>query len=247
MPLALIAEGTRLGRKDVGQSLTEEGVRKYANKIARTKKLVITTFYARDIDRIKTFYNVAKDNNREFVVSMRTAHLMNKLKDDPRLEVPDPLKDENILIYARRKKTGKYKEKDYYKWERPYLKNSIGFDYIRKNSSKVLLNLDLYHFGELVDIKPEGGEFIHSMSEPYSEGGMDQIEQEVMLNWLKHFKLKFHQAHASGHASAKELKKIIEEIKPKKLIPIHTEKPRMFKKIVKVKTVLPKVGKSIEI
>jgi hypothetical protein len=43
-----------------------------------------------------------------------------------------------------------------------------------------LLNLDLYNFAELVDIKPQRGEFIHSMSEPFKEGGMDQIELEVM-------------------------------------------------------------------
>jgi ribonuclease J len=240
----LITEGTRLGRKDKGENLTEEDVRKIADRIvSRTDKLVITTFYSRDVDRIKTFYRVAKDNDRKFIISMKTAHLLNKLKDDKRLDVPNPLKDENILVYARRKKSGKYDDKDYYVWERQYLDNAVGYKYIQENYKKCLLNLDLYSFTELVDIKPRGGEFIHSMSEPFTEGGMDQIEQEVMLRWLEHFKLRFHQVHASGHIGVKELKTVISTIKPRKVIPIHTENPKLFGRIVKgVKIEYPKVS-----
>ena len=244
-PMAFITEGTRLGRKEKGENFTEDMVRKVANKIVlKSKKLVISTFYGRDIDRILTFYNVAKDNGRKFVISMRTAHLLNKLKDDKKLNIPDPLKDDNILIYARRKKTGCYIEKDYYIWERPYLENHVGFQHIHNSCEKCLLNLDLYNFTELIDIKPKSGDFIHSMSEPFTEGGMDQIEQEVMLNWIKHFKLKFHQVHASGHISPKELKKVLKEINPKKVFPIHTENPRMFKKLFKKNVVIAKEGKS---
>ena len=246
-PVALVVEGTRLGRKEKGEDLSEEGVRKLSNKIvSKTKRLVITTFYARDVDRIRTFYDVAKDNGRKFVISMKTAHLLYKLKDDKVLKLPDPLKDENIVIYARRKKTGEYAEKDYYVWERPYLENSVGFNHIQENCNSCLLNLDLYNFAELVDIKPQGGEFIHSMSEPFTEGGMDQIELEVMLRWLKHFKLRFHQAHASGHCSLADLKWLIGKIKPKVVMPVHTQHPELFKKFVKTKITQPKYEKMMK-
>ncbi|MEM5778056.1 MAG: MBL fold metallo-hydrolase [Candidatus Aenigmatarchaeota archaeon] len=242
-PIALIIEGTRLGRKEKGENYTEAMVRRASNRIvSRTNKLVISTFYGRDIDRIMTFYNVAKDNNRKFIISMRTAHLLNKLKDDKKLNLPDPLKDENILIYARRKKSGTYDEKDYYVWERPYLNNSVGFEHVHNSCDKCLLNLDLYNFTELIDIKPKGGEFIHSMSEPFSEGGMDQIEEYVMRNWLKHFKLRFHQIHASGHVSPRELKNVVRIISPKKVFPIHTEDARKFKKLVKKNVVMVREG-----
>jgi len=247
-PVALIIEGTRLGRKEKGENLSEEGVRKLSNRIvSKTNRLVIATFYGRDVDRIKTFYNVAKDNGRKFVVSMKSAHLLYKLKDDEILKLPNPLRDENIVIYARRKQTGGYVDKDYYVWERPYLENSVGFQHIRENCGNCLLNLDLYNFAELVDIKPRGGEFIHSMSEPFSEGGMDQIESKVMLKWLKHFKLRFHQAHASGHCSAADLKWLIGKTKPKAVIPVHTEHSEMFKKLAKTKIMQPRYEKPMEI
>jgi len=233
-PIALICEGTRLGRKEKGENLGENGVKKLASSvISKSRELAIATFYGRDVDRIRTFYEVGKQSDRQFVVSMRTAHLLYKLRDDKVLKLPDPLRDKHITIYARRKVSGEYQEKDYYKWERPYLENSVGFKHIQANCHKCLLNLDLYNFSELVDIKPKGGEFIHSMSEPFSEGGMDQIESVVMQRWLDHFNLRFHQAHASGHCSQDDLQWLINEINPRRVIPIHTEKSEIFAKITR--------------
>jgi len=67
-----------------------------------------------------------------------------------------------------------------------------------------------------------------------------------MLAWLGHFKLRFHQAHASGHMSTEELKDVVQRMRPKKVFPIHTEQPEMMKKLYK-KTVMVKEGKSYNI
>jgi len=66
------------------------------------------------------------------------------------------------------------------------------------------------------------------MSEPYSE---EDIEDAVMHNWLRHFKIKFHQLHASGHMNRRRLTDLINHIKPKQIFPIHTENAELFKKI----------------
>ncbi len=245
-PVALICEGTRLGRKERGENLGEDGVKNIASRIVSgSKELAIATFYGRDVDRIRTFYQVAKESDRQFIVSMRTAHLLYKLKDDEVLKLPNPLTDNHITIYARRKSSGEYQEKDYYKWERPYLKNSVGFKHIQDNCQKCLLNLDLYNFGELVDIKPRCGEFIHSVSEPFSEGGMDQIETIVMQRWLDHFSLRFHQAHASGHCSQEDLHWLIEKIGPRHVIPVHTERSEIFSKFTEAPILYPKYNEAI--
>jgi len=68
------------------------------------------------------------------------------------------------------------------------------------------------------------------MSEPFSE---EDISVDVMNNWLRHFGLKFHQIHASGHCPSQDLEHIINRVKPKKLIPVHTEHPELFKKLFK--------------
>jgi len=156
------------------------------------------------------------------------------------LMVPDASRDESISVYKKRKRSGRFRETDYYHWERPFIGNAVTYNYIHNNQSKILLNLDLTGFAELIDIKPDaGGHFIHSMSEPFSE---EDLETDVMHNWLDHFGMRFHQVHASGHCQSHELRNIINTIKPRTMFPVHTERPELFKKIVRRKTevVLPK-------
>ncbi len=44
-----------------------------------------------------------------------------------------------------------------------------------------------------------------------------------MHNWLDHFKIRFHQLHASGHMNRQQIAGLINYIKPKRIFPIHTE------------------------
>ena len=101
--------------------------------------------------------------------------------------------------------------------------------FVHENQGKLVMDLDFYQFAELIDIKPSpSSHFIHSMSEPYSE---EDIEDQVMHNWLDHFKLQFHQLHASGHLNREQLTSLINYIEPKRIFPIHTENQQLFKKI----------------
>jgi ribonuclease J len=78
------------------------------------------------------------------------------------------------------------------------------------------------------------------MSEPFSE---DDVDDQVMHNWLDHFGLSFHQMHASGHASGSELLDIIRSTRARTVFPIHTEHPEAFE--VAGPTVrLPELGES---
>lgn len=242
-PKVMISEGTRVVPAENRKLYTEKQVLAIGTRLLKaSRKLVIASSYSRDIDRFKTLYEMAVRNNRRLVISSKTAYLFDKVSE--KLGLPDPLKDENILVYYKKKASGKYDERDYFAWERGFMDKMITAEDIQRQQSKFLLHLSFYSFAELIDIKPLSGSlFIHSMSEPYSE---EDIEVEVMQNWIKHFKLKFYQLHASGHASKKDIMDIIKDVKPKMIIPVHTEYPKLFKS-TKIKTVEPKVGKPIEI
>jgi len=231
-PDLMISEGTRVSPEADGKLHSEARVKDESNAIvSNTDKLVIVAFYSRDVDRFKTFYEIAKNNDRKLVIPIKLAHLLCKLKNDPVLKVPDVMKDDDILFYKKRKKTGEFAQSDYYVWERPFLEKAVTYDYVHENESKLLFNLDLTGFTELIDIRPsKGGEFIHSMSEPFSE---EDIGVEVMDNWLRHFGLRRHQIHASGHCPPNDLVQIINKVKPKKLVPIHTEHPELFSSLFK--------------
>lgn len=241
-PIVLITEATRVMPSDARQTYSEEGVHAEVKKIVSgTDKLVLATFYGRDLDRFKTFYKIAKESGRQFVISTKLAYLLYKVREDSKFSVPDVLTDETLRVYVRRKKSGEYDEKDYPKWERIFLERAVTSDYVRGNQSRIIFNLDLFNFQELIDIKPEpGSPFIHSMSEPFSE---EDINDELMHNWLDHFKLPFHQVHASGHCAGAEIMELIKRINPQTVIPIHTEYPDLVSSGVDVETLIVEKGK----
>jgi ribonuclease J len=75
--------------------------------------------------------------------------------------------------------------------------------------------------------------FVRAQCEPFNPK-MD-LSDKRMKRWLKHFKINVengcrpYQIHASGHASGPEIQEMINKIKPKLLIPVHTEHPELFK------------------
>jgi ribonuclease J len=228
-PVALITEGTRMVEKEKRSNYSESEIKEKSNSIvSETDKIVFVTHYGRDTDRFRTMYEVAKENNRKIIIPPKTAYLLSKMLSDNSLELPDPLQDNNILVYYKRKKSGTYVETDYYLWERAFMDKMVDSKYVHENQRSLVMDLGFYQFGELIDIKPErGSNFIHSMSEPFSE---EDIEDRVMRNWLAHFGITFHQLHASGHLNKYELTDMITRMNPKIIFPIHTENPRLFKK-----------------
>jgi len=80
---------------------------------------------------------------------------------------------------------------------------------------------------QLTDIHPEKAIWIKSSCEPFSDEM--ELDETRKNNWLKHFKIEKHFAHASGHASGTEIKDMIKQINAEEVIPIHTEHARMFK------------------
>jgi len=227
-PIALICEGTRMVEHEKRKNYSESQVRQLSNEVVgSTDKLVFAMRYSRDLDRFRSFYKVAKKNGRRIVVSPKTAYLLSKLLDDEHLDLPDPLKDEDILVYYKRKKSGGFDEKDYYVWERKFMDKMVTHEFIHKNQGKLVMDLDFYQFAELIDIKPEpGSQFIHSMSEPFSE---EDIQDDVMHNWIDHFRMHFHQLHASGHLNKDQLVDLINQIQPKQVFPVHTENQQLFR------------------
>lgn len=226
-PVALICEGTRMANREKRKNYSEKQVEHLSNQtVASTNKIVFVMRYSRDMDRFRSFYNVAKKNNRKIVISPKTACLLGKLQNDERLDLPNPMKDRDILVYYKRKKTGGYDEKDYFPWERPFMNKMVTYEFVRKNQKSLIMDLDFYQFTELIDIKPCSNScLIHSMSEPFSE---EDVEDLVMHNWLDHFGMEFRQLHASGHLNKDQIVDLVRYIGPKKVFPVHTENQKLF-------------------
>jgi len=231
-PDALICEGTRMAPREKRKNYSESQVEQLSDEIvSSTDKMLFMTHYSRDMDRLRTFYNVAMKNDKEIVISPKTAYLLGKLIQDEHLDLPDPLEDEHVRVYYKRKKSGTYDDSDYYVWERQFMDKMVTCEFVHKNQGKLMMDLDFYQFAELIDIKPSRGcHFIHSMSEPFSE---EDIKDTVLHNWLEHFGMQFHQLHASGHINKEQIGSLVTEIGAKKVFPVHTENAHLFKQINK--------------
>ncbi|HDO19301.1 MAG TPA: MBL fold metallo-hydrolase, partial [Thermoplasmatales archaeon] len=117
--------------------------------------------------------------------------------------------------------------------------NIITAEEISKDPDRYLVVLNYWYFNTLIDLKPDGGTYVHSLSEPFNEEM--EISFDRMMKWLEFFNLKYVHAHCSGHAYGEDILEIIEEINPEKVYPIHTEKPGKFRKVA-CKTVMVKEG-----
>ncbi len=223
-PDALLAEGTNL----IGATLTTEAEvqSKISSVIQASSKLVLADFSNVDVDRFRTFYNVAKENGRTLAISLRQAHLLSKLAAEGRIDIPDVAHDKNVVVYQRSKKR-------YYEWEKSVLssQNVVEASDIKKMQSKTVLVSSASSFKELVDIRPEPGScFILSISEPFNEE--QEFEFERVVNWLDHFGLPMYHVHCSGHIMPDQLKSAIARISPKTVYPIHTDHPELYAKFI---------------
>jgi ribonuclease J len=223
-PIALICEGTNLTEADV--STEQEVQSKITNVVQATPRLVLGDFRPADIDRIRTFHNAAKENGRQLAISLKQAHILQKLKADRKLQVPEIDSDE-FLIFKREKKR-------YFDWENAILDhypNVVDAQRIGELQDKVVLSTSYSDFNEMLNIRPEpGSSFIFSTSEPFNEEM--EIQRDRYTNWLDHFGLPMYHIHCSGHIMPTEARKFVEKVAPKKFFPVHTENPALYARYV---------------
>jgi ribonuclease J len=228
-PDVMLCEGTRV---DETTTSSENDVKtKSLQTAGKCKGLIVADFAPRDVFRLSTFHAIAKELGRKLLIMKQDAYLINQLREVPLLgDLLPPIDDASILVYVERKGSGTYRDVDYRTWEREFLSlpNAVQSDYVQKNQSKIMACMGFFDINELIDMGPKAGSiYIESTSEPHNEE--QEIDVERLNNWLDFFGLaKFH-FHSSGHASATDVKSLIQTAQPKCVIPIHTEQPKLFR------------------
>lgn len=236
-PVALICEGTRIIDPPTDES--EPYVYQTADGLLKShpNAPVFADFNFKDIDRVRTFYRIAKENGRKFVVKLKDCYYLKHLSHDPNLGVPN-YDDKDIVIYKPKQSTGTYSNGDYYGEDGVFANqpNAKTAKEISKNPSRYLCGFGFHAFTALIDMKPpQGALYIHSASEPYNEEQV--LNQERVDNWLEKFGMERHQIHCSGHAKGRDLFEIVKAINAKMLFPVHTEHPEMYVRVTRNMTV----------
>ncbi len=228
-PYAMLIEGTRMGSEQEHNYTEAEVENKVDEIVKESKGIVFGYFSMSNIDRFMSFYRSAVKTRRKLIIDTKFAYILDNMKEKIR-DLPDVMDDENIAVYFRLSKSGTYSEKDYYLYERKYMPKMITYENIARDQKKFLMHMSFNKLMELVYIQPKGADYIYSSSEHFLEGEENEDERKVLENWMRHFGVKFHKAHCSGHACRKDLEDVIKAVEPEIVIPIHTESANDFGK-----------------
>ena len=239
-PRALILEGTNV---DKAANVTEQEVYQNALKaIGDARQLVIADFPARDVDRLLTFLQVARDTKRKLAILPRDAYLLKTMRI-LESEIPDIAQEDAIVVYQETtasKSPASWLRNIYQDYsDKIVLAKDVG-----SNQGDFILCFSFWDLNELPSIQPRAGSlYVFSSSEPHNE------EQEMdfwrLHHWLERFQLRAFGLpvqrngkweipeeekglHASGHACGPDLLRIAREIQPQVLIPVHSEKPEFY-------------------
>ena len=242
----MLCEGTRV---EETFSKTELDVESDVKEVvSKTEKLVICAYPPRDLDRLLSFYNAAKEGERDLVIDMKQAYLLKLFQTSEtwRKVFPSP-NDKRIKVYLPRKSWGllcrdieRWTEKqllqDYDVWEREFIdySNAVNYQDVAAKQKDLIFFCSDYQLHQLIDIRPdEGSSYIRSLTEPFDDEM--ELKEERVKRWLAHFNLisseeDWNHSHVSGHGSGDQIRKIIQYSDAKKLVPIHTEHEEYHRK-----------------
>lgn len=252
-PAALICEGTRI---DDDKRVTEEEVFDAALEVAKgALGLIIADFGARNVERLITFLQVAKEVGRRLAISPADAYLLEAMRVASQ-DLPDVAQDEHLVVYADVKSAPRPWEENL---RNRYRREGrlIGASEVRGNPEGYILCFSFFDINDLVDIEPKEATYIYSSSEAFNE----EMEMDLkrLRNWLDHFHIRFvgdpddpsaeKRLHASGHASGRDIIDLVRRIRPQVIIPVHTVKPKRFSYELRgdIRVRLPKKGRPIEL
>ena len=239
-PRLLIIEGTRIEKDSKGTegTATEDQAKELAlAEVKKAKGLVIADFGPRNIERLVSFLEIAKETGRKLILLPKDAYLLEKMSLAGS-GIP-PLDDKAILIYSKYeaaqqnwKKLIKEKHSD---------SKFVTAAQVAKNQSKAICCFSFFDINELAYIKPVPGSiWIYSSCEPFNEEM--KIDFERLNHWLAKYGIKYlggneedrgNPFHVSGHACPSDLLKLIETINPQVVIPVHTEQAEVYTSLLK--------------
>ncbi len=222
-PMAIVTEATNMTGATVSNEVEVEA--KLDKITKQVDGIVLAEFGYSDIDRLNTFYQIAKKHQRCLAVSLKQAYLLDALRNDVHLKVP-ALDDDGLLIFRKSKKR-------YDKWEQGLLERFDGQNKVldvfevSKQQCKVVLAVSFYDFEELISLKPTAGScYVLSASEPFNEEM--EIDYGRLVNWLSHYGLPQYHVHVSGHMMPLQLKSALKTVDAKRIFPVHTENAELF-------------------
>ncbi|MCR4420761.1 MAG: exonuclease [Clostridia bacterium] len=252
-PAFLICEGTH---PEVERPVSEEEVKENSLAVVREARgLVVADFGPRNVERLLSFLEIARATGRRLVLTAKDFYLLEALTAAGEPGVPDPETEPGICLYAKPKAVLAGWEKHVLeRFSRLAPDRVLGAREVRAGAGELILCFSYYDFHAFLDISPGGGTYLYSSSEAFDEEML--LDHERVRNWIRHFGFELYGTlgrereksgfHASGHVHGPGLEEMVETLRPRLLVPVHTQSPDFFRRFEGVcRVVYPQKGQEI--
>ncbi len=239
----LLLEGTTISRDNKPFKTEPEIENELIEVFKQQEKINLIYTSGQNIDRLTSIYRACKRTGKIFVVDVYVAKVLKELSKYAGIPYPSE-SFENLKVmfpfFTSRRLKNEGNEKILYQFK----KFKITKEEISSQLEKIVMLVrpsmqkDLEHINGI-----EGGNFIYSMWEGY----LQKSGTMKFVDYLTNRKFTLHKIHTSGHADTKTLKKMVEAIKPKYIVPIHTFEGDKYKDIFNEPIVELKDGETREI
>ncbi len=218
----LITEGTSLSRDLQERSVSEDALIEMGKVLLKDRPgPVFVVMSPMNIDRLITCYQIALQTERTFLIDPYAAQLAKAAgRETIGHPVPDPGKDPGIRVFWTDGKMIPARL-------RGYGKAGISMRGIRKEEKFLMcvrpgMKQYLHQLSGLVDFR--GGTLIYSMF----AGHLELPYFARFMEFMEKKGLERHVLHTSGHADPEAIDQLICKVKPKTILPVHTENAGWF-------------------
>lgn len=246
----LIVEGTRLGRSS--KTYTEAQVKEALHALIRqhSDAPIIVDFAPRNLERMLSCVEIGREVGRKLVITPKDAHMLVGLSEaEPFWRT---VLEEVVVLKEKKARRAAWEEQ---LWEEA-VAQSITIEEIIRAPYAFLLAFSFFELNRLIDLRiaeeasgVPSREGIYIFSNSYWADDEQILDLEVLLNWLNVLGFKLHPPelaqrprdaslvdnpyHTSGHAPQQDLVEIVRQIRPRAILPIHTEAAGLWHELLR--------------
>jgi ribonuclease J len=222
----LLIEGTRLGRAVSSQDATDEAdVEQQCVEIFRQAEgIVLVAFSMQNVDRLVSLYRAALRADRDLILDLYGA-AVTLATGNPNIPQPGADRLKFFVPQAQRVKILRSRQ-----FERIHSiqRDRIYPEQLGRDAARLVLSFRPSMIRDLEGAKClDGAQAIWSMWPGY-------LEDQSMIafrEFLDRHEIPLRVVHASGHATVEDLVRLVEAMKPERIVPIHTAYPERFASI----------------
>lgn len=214
----LLLEGTTIGRESKPFKTEDEIENDFIKVFQEQNKINLIYTSGQNIDRIVSIFRACKRTNKILVVDVYVAKILKELSWFA--QIPNPSKEfENLKVMFAYLTDNRLTREGNEKILFEFKQYKITKEEIENQADKIVMLIRPSMQIDLRKIKGiDGGNLIYSMWEGY----LQKSGTKKLLDYLTNRNFTIHKIHTSGHADTQTLKQMVEAIKPKNIVPIHT-------------------------